>query len=186
MNETRRGWIAGILGLFGFGIAGKVEAVQAKPKLEGFIVFHVNVGSLPPYKAEAFIERLKERWKKDKENGKGELIANWQTIWIPTRTQDTEAYFYPLNGNMDANGRLEDIQGYFYEEMADSNCCPDCGSIDVRPIVYGYPDEEMCKRQQRGECVLGGCCISQDSPSKRCMSCETKFGNYNEESKVVT
>ena len=36
--------------------------------------------------------------------------------------------------------------------------------LDVVPIVYGEPSEELVRRARRGEVVLGGCVITQHSP----------------------
>jgi hypothetical protein len=34
--------------------------------------------------------------------------------------------------------------------------CPECGSGDVVPIVYGLPGQELQQQAERGEVVLGG------------------------------
>jgi len=121
MDRNRRGFIAWLGSFLGLGaVAGTANAsttVPEKRKLEGFIVFFVNVGVLPSFKAEAFIDRLKDQWKKGESNS---LIANWQTMWIPTRTQETHAEFYPLNGKIDAEGRLQHIEGLDREIRRDN------------------------------------------------------------------
>lgn len=49
--------------------------------LKGILVFHVSVGQLPPAKGEAFIDRLKQKYK----NVLDRLPKNWDTMWIPIR-----------------------------------------------------------------------------------------------------
>jgi len=53
-------------------------------EIKGILVYYIDVGQLPPYKAEAFIERVKDRCNKDnfltrlKEQG-------YESFWIPVR-----------------------------------------------------------------------------------------------------
>jgi hypothetical protein len=54
--------------------------------------------------------------------------------------------------------------------------CPDCGSTDVVPIVYGLPGRQLCDAAQRGEVVLGGCCVSGADPAWICRLCGRRFG----------
>jgi len=117
MDKNRRNFFGWLAGFFGLGFAGVATATPIVPrKLEGFIVFFVNVGQLPPFKAEAFIQRIKDGWKKsDADNSQRNLIANWEPIWIPNRTQETHAEFYPVNGKMDAQGRLQQIEGFLLD-----------------------------------------------------------------------
>lgn len=76
--------------------------------------------------------------------------------------------------------------------MATSNCekvmqvsekplrCPICNG-KVVPIVYGEPSCELFEAAERGEVVLGGCCIEVDEngcnmmPSWVCVDCKTEF-----------
>lgn len=53
--------------------------------------------------------------------------------------------------------------------------CPNCGSLDVIPIAYGYPGPEMMEEMERGEIILGGCCIEQHQPTHECKPCSTRF-----------
>ncbi len=59
--------------------------------------------------------------------------------------------------------------------------CPYCGSVRVIPIAYGLPSAEGMARARRGEIVLGGCCLSRESPRWACRKCERQFGNHEEE-----
>lgn len=49
--------------------------------------------------------------------------------------------------------------------------CPQCGSGKVVPIAYGLPTLEAGKAEERGEIVLGGCCVSGDDPQWFCRDC---------------
>ena len=40
--------------------------------------------------------------------------------------------------------------------------CPNCGAHSVVRIIYGYPGPELFERAERGEVMLGGCCISAE------------------------
>ena len=53
--------------------------------------------------------------------------------------------------------------------------CPSCGSGDVVPIVYGYPDEELWEASARGELHIGGCVVEPDQPTHACGTCRARF-----------
>ncbi len=42
--------------------------------------------------------------------------------------------------------------------------CPECGSLRVVKIVYGYPAPETFHEAENGKIALGGCCITGDDP----------------------
>ncbi|MGN0144876.1 MAG: hypothetical protein ACI398_07825 [Clostridium sp.] len=48
--------------------------------------------------------------------------------------------------------------------------CPKCKSKNIIPIIYGYPSNEMFEESNRGECILGGCCIETDEDMKNCLN----------------
>lgn len=58
--------------------------------------------------------------------------------------------------------------------------CPKCGGKVVK-IIYGEPTEELFEASDRGEVILGGCCIAIDekgnqiSPEYGCIDCEERF-----------
>lgn len=49
--------------------------------------------------------------------------------------------------------------------------CPACKAKAGMNIEYGMPTEEAFEASQRGEIALGGCCIDDDSPERRCLKC---------------
>jgi hypothetical protein len=54
--------------------------------------------------------------------------------------------------------------------------CPNCFSSEhVVEIIYGYPSDELM-RAGREDVILGGCCISDDSPAWFCQECKHSFG----------
>ena len=53
--------------------------------------------------------------------------------------------------------------------------CPKCGSLDVVPILYGYPMPETMAKANRGLIALGGCCVSESDPRKHCNACGEAF-----------
>jgi hypothetical protein len=53
--------------------------------------------------------------------------------------------------------------------------CPVCGATGV-PIVYGLPGADLIEQEDRGEVALGGCVISDFSPTFQCPTCENEWG----------
>ena len=56
--------------------------------------------------------------------------------------------------------------------------CPECGSGKVASILYGLPifDEDLERRLNAGEVILGGCCMRGDDPLRHCMECHHRWG----------
>lgn len=52
--------------------------------------------------------------------------------------------------------------------------CPHCGG-KVLSIKYGEPGPEMMAAAERGEFLLGGCCIGLESPDYECINCGQTF-----------
>lgn len=52
--------------------------------------------------------------------------------------------------------------------------CPHCGG-KVLPITFGEPSAELCEKAERGEVILGGCCIILDGPDYQCVDCGAQF-----------
>ncbi|MBV8847858.1 MAG: hypothetical protein JO307_34020 [Bryobacterales bacterium] len=50
-----------------------------------------------------------------------------------------------------------------------SDTCPDCGSSDWKPIMYGRPTEDAKEDARRGHIVLGGC--MPNDPARFCVAC---------------
>lgn len=53
--------------------------------------------------------------------------------------------------------------------------CPKCGSLDIVPIMYGLPGPEGMEAARDGKIALGGCCVTDHDPRKRCKACGTEF-----------
>lgn len=53
--------------------------------------------------------------------------------------------------------------------------CPQCGSVNVIEIVYGYPTEETLIRAEEGEVRLGGCMVGYEDPDKYCINCDAEW-----------
>lgn len=49
--------------------------------------------------------------------------------------------------------------------------CPSCSKKTGVEIAYGMPSEELAKKAELGELVLGGCVIEPGQPDYRCLSC---------------
>lgn len=55
-----------------------------------------------------------------------------------------------------------------------SDNCPTCGK-ELIPIIYGYPAPETMKKADKGEIMLGGCCVSYDDPTHYCKQCKKRI-----------
>jgi len=64
--------------------------------------------------------------------------------------------------------------------MVENPKCPKCGGENTVPICYGLPMYETYEKEQKGELVLGGCCVSGDSPSWYCKDCKNSWGKHSE------
>lgn len=51
--------------------------------------------------------------------------------------------------------------------------CARCGSAEAVEILYGYPSIEMGGAADRGEIVLGGCIVGDESPDYQCRDCRS-------------
>lgn len=54
--------------------------------------------------------------------------------------------------------------------------CPACGSTETVKILYGMPTYEAFQASERGEIALGGCCVTENDPSRHCNNCGQDFG----------
>ena len=52
--------------------------------------------------------------------------------------------------------------------------CPKCGN-NLTEIIYGMPAPELFEAAERGEVILGGCCLSGDDPKYHCKKCKVGF-----------
>lgn len=62
-----------------------------------------------------------------------------------------------------------------YESVKKPRKCPACGSKGIASYLYGMPifSKKLEKEMETGKTILGGCCISDDDPIWKCLSCET-------------
>lgn len=49
--------------------------------------------------------------------------------------------------------------------------CPACAQKTGVDILYGLPAPAAFEAAERGEVVLGGCCIDLEGPERACTSC---------------
>ena len=56
--------------------------------------------------------------------------------------------------------------------------CPQCGAVEVIPIVYGFPlaGSGLMQAADAGEVFLGGCVVHDDQPYWRCQVCGFEGG----------
>ena len=55
--------------------------------------------------------------------------------------------------------------------------CPQCGTARIADILYGMPifDSELEKELKDGKIALGGCVISDNDPTWKCVDCGTNI-----------
>ncbi|MCX7845323.1 MAG: hypothetical protein N2312_01785 [Dictyoglomaceae bacterium] len=53
--------------------------------------------------------------------------------------------------------------------------CPQCGSKNVIPIVYGYPSYKLWEEEEKGNLKLGGCEIDSNNPEWHCKDCKYEW-----------
>ena len=55
--------------------------------------------------------------------------------------------------------------------------CPFCNSKNIAEILYGLPSfsPKLDKDLKSGKLILGGCCISEDSPRFHCNNCAKEW-----------
>lgn len=58
--------------------------------------------------------------------------------------------------------------------------CPVCGSFNALNIIYGMPAPKAVEAFNRGEVIIGGCCVMPESPLFSCRDCNYEWGKYNE------
>ncbi len=76
----------------------------------------------------------------------------------------------------------DDVDAVFRELMASfgddgSEVCARCGGL-MRQVVYGFPSSELFQDADKGEVVLGGCCIPSTPAQSRCTSCGHEVPRY--------
>jgi hypothetical protein len=62
-----------------------------------------------------------------------------------------------------------------YKSVKKPDKCPECGSSKIAEILFGLPafSPSLEKKVKTREIVLGGCCITNDDPSWKCVTCNT-------------
>ena len=64
-------------------------------------------------------------------------------VWQPGSTAHYEMCQISLRRTRSREGKYEP--------------CPECGSLDVVPILYGEPGPELIEEERQGKIALGGC-----------------------------
>jgi hypothetical protein len=62
-----------------------------------------------------------------------------------------------------------------YKSVMKPDKCPKCGSEKIADILYGLPAfaPSLRGKIRDHKIVLGGCCISDESPTWKCLACNT-------------
>lgn len=87
---------------------------------------------------------------------------------------------------------VEDAEKYWYEYRSTilppiqvkrkPIKCKTCGQRTVVEILYGFPTHEAGEAAERGELVLGGCCINVDGsdPEWQCTHCGQRYSRLED------
>jgi hypothetical protein len=62
-----------------------------------------------------------------------------------------------------------------YKSTKKPDKCPECGSSKIAQILYGLPvfSPGLEKKINENKITLGGCCVSGNDPSWKCIDCGT-------------
>lgn len=76
----------------------------------------------------------------------------------------------------------DDVDREFLDLMArlgddGSDVCSYCGG-EMRPVVYGLPSPELFEEADKGDVILGGCCIPSSPAQTRCIDCGHEAPRY--------
>lgn len=99
----------------------EAEFVELTPEVQsrGVLVFYLNVGMLPPFKAEAFLERAKDQYMRAFEQGgkSAPLPKDITILFIPVRPPDeTFVDYIPFDGvTKDALAELREVRNTLRE-----------------------------------------------------------------------
>jgi hypothetical protein len=53
--------------------------------------------------------------------------------------------------------------------------CPNCGSKNIIPIIYGFQTIKLNKQVERGEVDYGGHAFYEGMPNRKCRDCQATF-----------
>ena len=64
-----------------------------------------------------------------------------------------------------------------YKSVKKPDKCPNCGFDKIAYILYGLPNFTPSLRNEirENKIALGGCFISDESPTWKCVACNTKI-----------
>lgn len=88
-------------------------------------------------------------------------------LWLPPRWD--EAY-----ASVGAQG--DHLHYLHWKLMRERRSCPTCEEGSLRRIIYGLvAGGELQEKADRGEVVLGGCQVGENSPDWECPHCGAQF-----------
>ena len=94
-------------------------------------------------------------------------------------------FFKTLSSSSSIPDGFEDFRKVFgfehcvFKTRTKPRLCPLCRQNKVLEIMYGMPTYEMFQAAEKGEVVLGGCCIEDSSPNWRCPTCGLNLGRVS-------
>ncbi len=94
-------WLCVLLGIKATETTAMAASTPSPTNKKGLMCIYINVGQLPPFKAEAYIERLKDKFRTSS------FHSDWEVWWLPVRQQETRVEFHDINNII--NGSSVDI-----------------------------------------------------------------------------
>lgn len=64
--------------------------------------------------------------------------------------------------------------------------CAQCGKRERKTVVYGYPSPGLLAEAERGEVVLGGCCLGTPMDGWLCDRCRSESSDVDLPGEVAT
>lgn len=132
-----------------------VEVIDLAPvESKGVLVFYINVGMLPPFKAEAFLERARDNYVKSmKDAVSAPLPKDITMLFVPVRPpEETFVDYIPFDGvTKEALEELrnirEGLREFFNEHL------PIAEDVEEECCEQMVPDERGCSGKP-------GCCAA--------------------------
>lgn len=121
---------------------------------KGVLVVYLNVGMLPPYKAELFIERAKDQFTKSMETAKCAPLPNDVSfVFLPVRPpQETKVDYLPLDvASKEALERLNAVR----QQLTDF--------LNMNTVKQLCCEEQTCSGE---DCCCDDHCCCEEEPKK--------------------
>ena len=126
---------------------------------------------------------LKTKSKKSKKNSGHVLntspISNTNICSNPNSNTCPNPNLNSCPNPTEKKNQMKKVGGSDTSTPAAQEKCQKCGSTEFIPVCYGYPSAEGWEKYEKGELILGGCCVLGEQPNRVCKICN-KDRIYND------